>query len=242
MTDLPDFIVLSRNPHELTRNYALRCLEYNISNVRLKPGQFVSEQIICEQLGISRTPVREAFSRLANEALLVIYPQIGTSVALIDPAQVQEARFTRLIIEKAVIEIACTTRTDADLLWLETNLTKQKALVDCHDYVGFLELDNLFHRKLFTISNMELTRTLIQGLLVHFDRVRALYLRDMDFQRTISEHEVILSAMQNKDCPSAVTSIDLHLSRVLTDMDVLSNRYPEYFVAGNTSGRVYSKR
>lgn len=242
MTDLLDFIVLPRNPHELTRDYALRCLEYNISNVRLKPGQFVSEQIICEQLGVSRTPVREAFSRLANEALLVIYPQIGTSVALIDPAQVHEARFTRLVIEKAVIEIACTARTDADLLWLESNLTQQKALIDCHDYVGFLELDNRFHRKLFSIGNMELTRNLIQGLLVHFDRVRALYLRDMDFHRTISEHELILDAMRTKDCKAAVETIELHLTRVLTDMDVLSKRYPEFFVSSNTLGRSYPKR
>lgn len=242
MNELSDFIVLPRNPHELTRDYALRCLEYNISTVRLKPGQFVSEQIICEQLGVSRTPVREAFSRLANEALLVIYPQIGTCVAPIDPAQVQEARFTRLIIEKAVIEIACTARTDEDLLWLETNLTNQKALVDCHDYVGFLELDNLFHRKLFSISNMELTRTLIQGLLVHFDRVRALYLRDMDFQRTIGEHEMILASLQRRDCAAAVAKIELHLTRVLTDMDALTKRYPEYFVASNANGRSYPKR
>ncbi|HKM07254.1 MAG TPA: GntR family transcriptional regulator, partial [Sphaerochaeta sp.] len=194
------------------------------------------------QLGVSRTPVREAFSRLANEALLVIYPQIGTCVAPIDPAQVQEARFTRLIIEKAVIEIACNARTDEDVAWLEVNLAKQKALVDCHDYVGFLELDNLFHRRLFTISNMELTRNLIQGLLVHFDRVRALYLRDMDFQRTIGEHEMILSALQKKDCTEAVAVIELHLTRVLTDMDALTKRYPEYFVSNNTNGRSYPKR
>ena len=231
MADISDLIILHKKPHELTRDYALRCLEYNISNLHLKPGQFVSEQIICQKLGVSRTPVREAFSKLANEALLVIYPQIGTCVSLIDSRQVQEARFTRWIIEKAIIEIACQIRTEEDLVWLKENLEHQKDLLSCHDYEGFLELDNLFHQKFFEICKMELTRVLIQSLLVHFDRVRALYLIEMDFQRTIKEHESILEALQAQDKKKAVEAIDLHLTQVLTDMDVLSARFPQFFVS-----------
>lgn len=231
MPSATDLKVLPRNTRELTRDYALRCLEYNISSLHLKPGQFVSEASVCEQLGISRTPVREAFTKLANESLLVIYPQVGTCVSLINAQQVQEARFTRWVLEKAVIERVCKWRTQMDMAWLKQNVQEQKSLIASHDYTGFLDLDNLFHKKFFEIGKAELTRTLVQGLLVHFDRVRLLYLKDMDWNRTIDEHEQLLSALEDQDCAKAVQVMDIHLSRVLADMDILSKIYPEYFVS-----------
>jgi len=144
---------------------------------------------------------------------------------------VQEARFTRWVLEKAVIERVCKWRTLVDLAWLKQNLQEQKDLIASHDFTGFLDLDNLFHKKFFEIGKAELTRTLVQGLLVHFDRVRLLYLKDMDWKRTIAEHEEIVSAIEQGDTEKAVSAMDIHLTQVLADMDVLSKIYPEYFVS-----------
>ncbi len=223
--------VLEREAHELTRDYALRCLGYNICNLYLKPGQFVSEQSICEQLGISRTPVREAFTKLASEKLVVIYPQIGTCVAPISAEYVQEARFTRWLLERAVVEKVCSMRKEEDLCWLEENLASQHDILNSRDSERFLELDNQFHQKLFAIAKMSLTMSLIHGLLVHFDRVRLLYLKDLDWNRTIREHETIFLAIKEQNGEGAADTMDLHLSRVLEDMNILSKRYPQYFMA-----------
>lgn len=103
MEDSSAILVLERQERELTRDFALRCLEYNISHLHLKPGQFLSEQSVCEQLGLSRTPIREAFSKLANEMLVIIYPQVGTCVAPIRQELVQEARYTRWLLECGII-------------------------------------------------------------------------------------------------------------------------------------------
>jgi len=229
MDDSSALLVLEREPRELTRDYALRCLEYNISHLHLKPGQFLSEQSVCEQLGLSRTPIREAFSKLANEMLVIIYPQVGTCVALIRQELVQEARFTRWLLECGIIKKVVAQRTTEDLRWFEWSLECQNDIVNSEDSVRFLELDNEFHKKFFEITRMTLTRSLVQGLLVHFDRVRLLYLQDMDWNRTIKEHTIIYDAIKASDADAAYKALDIHLGRVLTDMDILSKKYPRYF-------------
>ncbi|ADY12323.1 GntR family transcriptional regulator [Sphaerochaeta globosa] len=231
MDDTSAILVLERQGRELTRDYALRCLEYNISHLHLKPGQFISEQSVCEQLGLSRTPIREAFSKLANEMLVIIYPQIGTCVAPIRQEYVQEARYTRWLLECGIIKKVVEQRSSEDVRWFEWSLECQKDIVASGDSERFLEFDNQFHKKFFEITNMALTRSLVQGLLVHFDRVRLLYLQDMDWNRTISEHTILLDAIRASDADKAYHALDIHLGRVLTDMDILSKKYPEYFKA-----------
>ncbi len=231
MEDSSAILVLERQPRELTRDFALRCLEYNISHLHLKPGQFLSEQSVCEQLGLSRTPIREAFSKLANEMLVIIYPQVGTCVAPIRQDLVQEARYTRWLLECGIIKKVVQQRTEEDVRWLQWSLDCQIDIVASRDSERFLEFDNEFHKKFFEISRMTLTRSLVQGLLVHFDRVRLLYLQDMDWNRTIQEHTILLDAIKTYDAETAYKALDVHLGRVLTDMDILSKRYPQYFKA-----------
>ena len=76
MDESPALLVLEREPRELTRDYALRCLEYNITNLYLKPGQFISEQSVWNSL-TKQDSHSGSLSKLANEMLVVIYPQIG---------------------------------------------------------------------------------------------------------------------------------------------------------------------
>src|SRR5690242_21644140 len=74
-----------------------------ILSVRLMPGQAVSENEIVDMLQVSRTPVREALQRLANEGLIHVVPQVGTFVARMDLARVREALFMREAIECAAL-------------------------------------------------------------------------------------------------------------------------------------------
>src|SRR4051794_26712808 len=76
-----------------------RILRSAIVAVRLTPGQALSEKEVSLAVGVSRSPVREAFIRLAEESLIDIYPQYGTFVAKISPEAVAEAQFIRQAIE-----------------------------------------------------------------------------------------------------------------------------------------------
>ena len=66
-----------RDPRESGRDYALRCLTENILNLELAPGSMVSENELAAQMGLSRTPVREALMALAKVRLVGVYPPRG---------------------------------------------------------------------------------------------------------------------------------------------------------------------
>lgn len=104
--------LLARRMRETGREYALRNLKDNIIHLELKPGSMVSENELAAQMGLSRTPVREALMELSKVRLVDVYPQRGSAVALIDHDLVEEARFMRGVLEGAVVELDCGMLTE----------------------------------------------------------------------------------------------------------------------------------
>lgn len=217
------------NKNEMARQYAIRVLRHNIVNMNLKPGQLISESDIGEQLGLSRTPVREAFKDLAKASVVEIFPQKGTFVSLIDMGMVEEARFLRLVLEKAVVELCCEYISEEFMVKLEENLCLQELCVNRGDHIRQLSLDNSFHLLLFEVCGKQKTFEFIDGIMVHFDRVRILNFQEMDMGRTVDDHKNILSAILKKDREKAVSEVEQHLSRILLDKSYLLDRHPEYF-------------
>ena len=74
-------------------------LHAEISSLRLKPGDRISEADIASQFGVSRQPVRDAFSRLANQDLLLIRPQRATEVRRFSMREIEKSRFVRSAVE-----------------------------------------------------------------------------------------------------------------------------------------------
>ena len=104
-----------------TREAVYMELREQILKLQLPPGTPLSENETSLLFKVSRTPVRESFLRLAQEGLVQVLPQRGTFVSLIDTALVEEARFMREQLEKAVILLACSHFPAASLM-LEQNL------------------------------------------------------------------------------------------------------------------------
>ncbi|WP_148865907.1 GntR family transcriptional regulator [Thermosediminibacter litoriperuensis] len=221
--------VLERNGKENAREYVIRVLRHNIINMNLKPGQLVSENEIAEILGVSRTPVREAFIELSKSSMVEIYPQKGTYISRIDMEMVEESRFVRCVLEKAVVQLACKMISEADIVALEENLQLQNSCVIRKDFKRLLSLDNHFHELLFKACNKVTTYNLIQSMMSHFDRVRILNLAEMDMQRTVNDHKEILQAIKDKDEKTAADLMEKHLTRVIFDQTYLKEVHPEYF-------------
>ena len=104
-------IIFARGSDESARDYAYRTIKDNVVSLDLEPGEMVSEQEIAGQLGISRTPVREALLELSKSGLIAIIPQRGSFISKIDYEIIEEVRFLRLIVEIAICELACEYRT-----------------------------------------------------------------------------------------------------------------------------------
>lgn len=213
-----------------TRDYVYEVLKENIISLKLEPGTNISEKEISEMIQVSRTPVREAFMKLAQEELLEIYPQRGTYVALIDLNHVEDARFIREVLERASVKEACKSFDRESLLLLENNLGMQKISVEEKNYSRLFELDEQFHYTIASGSGKELIWKTIQQMNSHLNRFRLLSLAaNYNWELILSQHEEIIHAIKEKDEEKADRVMGEHLRKMLFEKESLKKEYKRYF-------------
>lgn len=222
--------LLEKNSYETIKNYTYRVLRGNIIDLNLKPGESISENEIANNLNVSRTPVREAFSLLVSEQLLEIYPQKGTQVSYIDLKRVEDARFMRLKLEQAVIELACEDFPENYLFDLESNINQQQFCILKKNYTAAFNLDNSFHELIFKGCKKERIFNAIHFMNGDFDRIRALNLiSSMNMDVVVSQHKEIIDSIKAKDSELGIKIVGEHLSKVNDDKMILLREYPKYF-------------
>lgn len=222
--------VTMRESRETAREYALRHIRENIISLKLKPGSIVSENELAKELGISRTPVREALQELQKINLIEVYPQRGSFIARIDFSIVDEMVFLRKVLEKAIVEELCSTITQEEIQELEKNIQLQEFYLDKKNPEKIYELDNEFHQMLFIMSNKERIYKLMEGTQGHFDRIRALSVHSVKDIKIVTDHKAILNAIKIGDKVLAEEFILKHLSRYKLDQQEIIEKYPDYFV------------
>ena len=222
-------IVAPRLPRETARDYALRMLTRNIASLELKPGAMLSENEISSALGLSRTPIREALIDLSKTRIVEILPQRGSRIVLIDYRMVEESRFLRLVLEKAIIELACDAAATLDFTPMEANLKLQRFSLQNQMTDRLMDLDNEFHREFFRLTDRMQTYRLLESMTLHFDRVRSLSLAAVKDQKIVGDHETILQAVRAGDRENAVMLVQKHLERYQVDKQAIQEKFPEYF-------------
>ena len=220
---------LSRETGESVREWAFRTILYNLVNLVLLPGAAVSENDVASALGISRTPVRETFIRLAQEGLLDVYPQKGTYVSLVDEQLVEEGRFMRLCLEGRTVELACEEFSSESMVALRANLQLQRLAISEKNASKFFALDEEFHRTIFATCGKERIWEAIRKMGSHFNRVRVLSLRATDWEKVFSQHDRIASLIFEKKPREAHNAMNEHLTKVNYDLGRLRREYPSYF-------------
>lgn len=214
---------------ETAREYAFRIIKNNIVSLELQPGSSISENELSKELGVSRTPIREAIIDLNNALIVEIYPQRRSYISLIDSDLVEESRFLREVLDTAVIELACDVATEADLTKLEENVKLQEFYLENFVPDKIMELDNDFHKTIFTITKKERIYAMKNTMMLHFDRVRTLSLVSVKDIKIVNDHRLMLEAIKNKDAVSAAALVKKHLSRYRIEEEELREKYPNYF-------------
>lgn len=221
--------IMDRAVKETAREYALRVIKHNIISLELEPGTMVSENELAAEMGISRTPVREALIELSKLRVVEIYPQKGSFISQIDSDLVDEARYIRLVLESSIAQLACDVAKPEDIFALEENIRCQEFYLDYPEKDKQLELDNQFHELIFTICNKDYTYKLLEGMMTHFDRARSLSLYVIKDSIIISDHKLLVEAIKTKDKELAKDIIIKHLSRSKVNETELKSKYPNYF-------------
>jgi DNA-binding GntR family transcriptional regulator len=219
---------------EVNKNTTSKTIYYKlrdeIINLYLEPGTSISEKELSEKYSVSRTPVRESRVRLAQEGLVNIYPQKGTVVSLIDLSAVEEGRFLREHLERAVVKEACKEFSQENVLALEMNLKLQKMYIENNDYKKLFEADEEFHKIIFEGSNKKRVWNSINDGSTEFQRIRMLRLvTNSSWDNIYLQHKEIFNAIKNKSPEIAEDFMKEHLNMVTFDKNKIKEKYPNYF-------------
>lgn len=209
-------------------------LKRGIMTLRLEPGTVMSTQEMATKLGVSRTPVREAFLRLQSEGLVETVPQRLTVVSRIDLARVEQEHFLRKSLESAAIPLLLQRCTPEALAALEDSVARQRQALAQGDCAGFIQYDNQFHATIFMAAGQELSWSTIISNNGHYNRIRALITRDLSvIEGNIRQHGRMVELIRQGEEEALSREFRSHVSKLHLEKTELVLRYPDYFSHGD---------
>jgi len=208
--------------------YAL--LRRTIVTLRLPPGAAIIEKGITRQLGISRTPVRDAVRLLAEEGLIDIKPQSGTFVALINREQLEEGRLIRKALEIEGIKLAVARVTPAVIDSLHNLIDLQERAAGRGDHITFIDLDDRFHRQISEMSGHLRLWKVINSVKAQLDRMRLMSAPlPGQNRRVIGQHQAIADALQKRNEERCVRALEHHLDDAYAQLATVMEQHRELF-------------
>lgn len=206
-------------------------LRDQITTLKLKPGDRISEAEIAAQFGISRQPVRDAFSRLANQDLLLIRPQRATEVKRFSARAIEKARFIRAAIEKEVLRRAAEFCGQVGADQLKNALTEQEDVVARGDFEAFAPLDYDFHKLLCGVARADYAFEIILEEKAKVDRLCMLaHEKEKRLPDLLEDHRAIAKAVIGHDEVAAIQAGMIHLSRLDETIEWIKSSNANYFV------------
>ncbi|QDG88182.1 GntR family transcriptional regulator [Pseudarthrobacter sp. NIBRBAC000502770] len=196
-------------------------LKSEIENGDFEPGQALTEFMLVEHTGASRTPVREALRRLAAEGLVNITPRIGATVARISLRSVQELFDYRRVLEPAAIrmvteESATNAAIGPKFEDIEQRFAQLAESPDAEDFIAeFRELAEAFDMALIASTPNDHLSRAIRDLRPHTARLRRIAHADRNrLAEAIAEHRQMCRAILSGDADSAAVALRQHLFHV----------------------------
>ncbi len=175
-------------------------------------GQRVPEKRLCDQLAISRTPLREALKVLASENLLVLLPNRGARVAVLTTGDVDEMFPVMGALEGLAGELACRKISDIEIDEVRALHYQMAAHHKRRDLGEYFELNQRIHGKIFEAAGNETLGGLYAVLAARIRMAR--YQANLSHQRwnqAMAEHEKILEALSGRDGPRLARILRTHL-------------------------------
>ena len=203
-------------------------LRQRILNRHYPPGFRFDLSLLETELGISRTPLKEALQRLERDGLIEIRPRRGTFVTSLDPTDVAEGFDVRRILECAAAKIVIHQATDEEIAEIQAINHEMNALLESADYQAvvqeFIELDRRLHHYLIELTQNRRLQTVYQHIDTHLQIVRVRQKFSLpDSRHTQQEHAAMMTALNNRDaeafCAAVGSHIELSKARTLAVLD-----------------------
>lgn len=183
---------------------------------RLPGGTLITEGDVGADVGVSRTPVREAFLRLESEGLLTLYPKRGAIVVAVSAAEVESVMETRLLVERFAIRKIIEDELGLGAAPVEV-IARQEELATRENWREFVEADREFHRIFVAAAGNPILLQLHDSLGDRQTRMNlAALVRNTGRDRQVlAEHRVWADAVDDRDLDAALSMVDEHLGATL---------------------------
>lgn len=194
------------------RELVFEALREAIISGVLKPGERLMEVQLAEELGVSRTPVREAIRKLELEGFVVMIPRKGAYVSGISLKDVADVFEIRSALEGLAAGLAAERITEDELEELERLLVKKGEIIETGDLDRLVEIDTLFHETLYKASRNEKLVQMINNLREQIQRFRSTSLAYPGRMReALEEHKKIVEAISERNIQLAEKLAQEHI-------------------------------
>lgn len=189
---------------------AYQRLRDKIVRLELAPGDVLREDALRTELGIGRTPIREALQRLAREHFVTVIPRRGMYVSGIDVSELSILFETRTVLEPYAARLAAARGTDDDWAAMADALRGTRSAGRNPD--ALMEIDRRCHELLWTAAGNRFLLDTLDMLYAQSDRLWHLYLADVaDMREAVAEHREILDALRVGDGDRAGSLVEAHV-------------------------------
>ncbi|NLL71921.1 MAG: GntR family transcriptional regulator [Clostridiales bacterium] len=209
---------------EIADRYSLRGRVYNSIRDKILSGDYheneeLRENALATELGVSRTPVREALRQLELEGLVNIIPNKGASVTGITKKDIHDIYIIRSYLEGLCAKWACENITHSQIEALEENLY----LADFHarrsHFDQIVELDNKFHDLIYKASASKILNHVLSDFHQYVERVRKITLsRPYRANQSSKEHAAIVEAIKKRDGELAESLAHEHMMNTIQNL------------------------
>ena len=180
---------------------------------KIKCGERINEQAIEEELGVSRTPVREAVRRLSNEGIVTLIPNRFTEVITFDEESIKELGMVRITMDCLAAQLAIqngSNRDFDDLNKISQDCMEAHRNMEWYDQIKY---DSDFHMKLVEISKNELLINIQKNIVL---RTRLLQTHQIEDTKSavcdIRQHEAIMTSLYERNLEKVLMAIQKHLA------------------------------
>jgi DNA-binding GntR family transcriptional regulator len=185
----------------------------------LPPGSRLNERLLTAQLGVSRTPLREAFKVLATEGLVELLPNRGAIVSAIDPVRIAETLAVMGALEALAGELACTHASDGQVNEIRSLHQEMLANHARGDLAGYFKFNQAIHLKIVKYSGNAVLYQTYRQLNANVRRAR--YMANLSRERwdaAVREHGEILEALAQRDVARIRVLLAEHLAHKLASV------------------------
>lgn len=179
---------------------------------KLKPGDRLMEIQLSNQLGVSRTPIREAIRMLEKEGLAITIPRKGAQVAKLSEKDMEDVLEIRNVLDELAVSTACDRMSQEELGALKVAKESFEIAVKKKDATAIAEADVAFHDVIYQACKNPKLETILNNLREQMYRYRLEYIKDESVYKTlVEEHNTLYEGFEKKNKEQLVKITHKHL-------------------------------